>query len=42
MYAELAAVLRERRIPTVSILPCDRVPDRVVAVLTSEWEVYRF
>jgi hypothetical protein len=38
LYAELAAVLRERRIPSVSILPGDRVPDRVVAVLTSEAE----
>ncbi|MCI4340280.1 MAG: hypothetical protein L3J73_03315, partial [Thermoplasmata archaeon] len=35
LYAELADVLRERRIPSVSLLPGDRVPDRVVAVLTS-------
>jgi hypothetical protein len=38
LYAELAAVLRERRIPSVSILPGDRMPDRVAAVLTSEAE----
>jgi hypothetical protein len=38
LYGELAAVLRERRIPSVSLLPGDRVPDRVVAVLTSEAE----
>ncbi len=31
-------MLRERRIPSVSLLPGDRVPDRVVAVLTSESE----
>jgi len=38
LYAELAAVLRERRLPCVSLLPGDRVPDRAVAVLTSEPE----
>ena len=38
LYGELAAVLRDRRIPSVSLLPGDRVPDRVVAVLTSEAE----
>jgi hypothetical protein len=38
LYAELSSVLRERRIPSVSLLPGDRVPDRVVAVLTSELE----
>jgi hypothetical protein len=38
LYGELAAVLRDRGIPSVSLLPGDRVPDRVVAVLTSEAE----
>ncbi|HEV2316992.1 MAG TPA: hypothetical protein VGV89_05395 [Thermoplasmata archaeon] len=38
LYAELAAVLRERRIPTVSVLPGDRIPDRAAVVLTSPAE----
>lgn len=38
LYAELAAVLRERRIPTVSLLPGERIPDRVAIVLTSPAE----
>ena len=38
LYAELAGVLRERGIPAVSLLPGDRLPDRAVAVLTSESE----
>ncbi len=38
LYAELAAVLRERRLPSVSLLPGERLPDSVAAVLTSEAE----
>ena len=38
LYAELAAVLRERRIPTLSLLPGERIPDRVAIVLTSPSE----
>jgi hypothetical protein len=38
LYAELAGGLRERAIPTLSLLPGDRIPDRVVAVLTSPEE----
>ena len=38
LYAELAAALRERRLPTVSLLPQDRVPERVAVVLTSPAE----
>lgn len=41
MYAELAAVLRDRRVPTVSLLPGDRLPEAVVVVLTSEEEATR-
>ena len=41
MYAELAAVLRDRRIPTVSVLPGDRFPESVAVVLTSEGEAER-
>jgi hypothetical protein len=35
LYGELAGFLRERRLPTVSLLPGDRIPDRVAVVLTS-------
>ncbi|HYK93616.1 MAG TPA: hypothetical protein VEY07_06205 [Thermoplasmata archaeon] len=38
LYAELAADLRERRIPTLSLLPGQRIPDRVAVVLTSPGE----
>jgi hypothetical protein len=38
LYAELAQVLRERRIPTVSLLPGQRIPAHVAVVLTSESE----
>ena len=38
LYSELAAVLRERRIPTISLLPGQRIPDRVAVVLTSPAE----
>ncbi|MGA7922602.1 MAG: hypothetical protein WCA77_01320 [Thermoplasmata archaeon] len=38
LYAELAQVLRERRVPTVSLLPGQRIPDHVVVVLTGEGE----
>jgi hypothetical protein len=41
LYAELAAALRERRIPSISVLPGDRLPDRVGVVLTSPEEVER-
>jgi hypothetical protein len=41
LYAELAGVLQERHIPSVSVLPGERMPDRVVAVLTSEAEAPR-
>ena len=39
LYAELAGALRERRTPTVSLLPGQRIPDRVAVVLTSPDEV---
>jgi hypothetical protein len=38
LYHELAGFLRERRLPTVSLLPGDRIPDRVAVVLTSPTE----
>lgn len=38
LYAELAAVVRERRLPTVSVLPGDRIPENVAVVLTSPSE----
>lgn len=38
LYHELAGFLRERRVPTISLLPGDRIPDRVAAVLTSNSE----
>ena len=38
LYHELAGFLRERRVPTVSLLPGDRIPDQVAVVLTSSSE----
>jgi hypothetical protein len=35
LYGELAVFLRERRLPSVSLLPGQRIPDRVAVVLTS-------
>ena len=41
LYHELAGFLRERRWPAVSLLPGDRIPDRVAVVLTSPAEAGR-
>jgi hypothetical protein len=38
LYSELAGFLRERRLPSVSLLPGQRIPDRVAVVLTSSEE----
>ena len=38
LYHELAGFLRERRLPAVSLLPGDRIPDHVAVVLTSPEE----
>lgn len=38
LYGELAGFLRERRLPSVSLLPGQRIPDRVAVVLTSPRE----
>ena len=38
LYHELAGFLRERRVPTISLLPGDRIPDQVAVVLTSDSE----
>ena len=38
LYHELAGFLRERRVPTISLLPGDRIPDQVAVVLTSSSE----
>jgi hypothetical protein len=38
LYADLAGALRERRIPTLSLLPGDRIPSSVAVVLTSAEE----
>jgi hypothetical protein len=35
LYSELAGFLRERRLPSVSLLPGQRIPERVAVVLTS-------
>lgn len=35
LYHELAGFLRERHVPTVSLLPGERIPDGVAVVLTS-------
>lgn len=41
LYHELAGFLRERRWPSVSLLPGERIPERVAVVLTSPEEVAR-
>ncbi len=41
LYGEVAAFLRERRIPTVSLLPGQRIPSRVAVVVTSREEAPR-
>jgi len=38
LYGELAGFLRERRLPTVSLLPGQRIPESVAVVLTSSEE----
>ncbi|HYA70348.1 MAG TPA: hypothetical protein VEH28_03150 [Thermoplasmata archaeon] len=38
LYHELAGFLRERRVPTISLLPGERIPDQVAVVLTSTSE----
>lgn len=38
LYHELAGLLRERRWPTMSLLPGDRIPESVAVVLTSPAE----
>jgi hypothetical protein len=38
LYADLAGLLRERHIPSVSLLPGQRIPDRAIVVLTSPSE----
>lgn len=38
LYADLAGIFREQGIPTLSLLPGDRIPSRVAAVLTSPAE----
>lgn len=38
LYSELAGFLRERRLPSVSLLPGQRIPGRVAVVLTSPEE----
>ena len=38
LYHELAGFLRERHVPTISLLPGDRIPDQVAVVLTSSSE----
>ena len=38
LYAEIAATLRERRMPCVSLLPGQVIPDRVAVVLTTPSE----
>jgi hypothetical protein len=39
LYHELAGFLRERRFPSVSLLPGDRIPESVAVVLTSDEEL---
>ncbi|MFY9716766.1 MAG: hypothetical protein WAK40_02365 [Thermoplasmata archaeon] len=39
LYQDLAGFLRERRLPSISLLPGDRIPDRVAVVLTSPEEL---
>jgi len=38
LYHELAGFLRERQVPTISLLPGDRIPAQVAVVLTSSSE----
>ncbi|MFZ0830354.1 MAG: hypothetical protein WCB18_03885 [Thermoplasmata archaeon] len=38
LYSDLAGALRDRRIPTLSLLPGDRIPSSVAVVLTSPEE----
>lgn len=38
LYADLAALLKERRLPSVSLWPGERIPPRVALVLTSREE----
>lgn len=38
LYADLVSILRENRVPNLGLLPGDRIPDRVAAVLTSPEE----
>jgi hypothetical protein len=39
LYHELAGFLKERRLPAVSLLPGDRIPESVAVVLTSDDEL---
>ena len=39
LYHELAGFLRERRFPSLSLLPGERIPESVAVVLTSEQEL---
>jgi hypothetical protein len=41
LYADLASALRERHLPSVSLWPGERIPDRVAVVLTGPTEVNR-
>ncbi len=41
LYADLAMALRDRQIPTLSLWPGERIPDRVAVVLTSPAEAPR-
>jgi len=38
LYAEIAGTLRERRLPSISLLPGQRIPERVGVVLTTPKE----
>ncbi len=39
LYAEMAGAVRERRLPSVSLLPGQRIPEHVAVVLTTPAEV---
>ncbi|MFZ0699083.1 MAG: hypothetical protein WAN74_02670 [Thermoplasmata archaeon] len=39
LYAEMAGTLRERRLPSISLFPGQRIPERVAVVLTTPAEV---
>lgn len=41
LYADLAEFLRERKLPCMSLIPGERIPDRVVVILTSPQEAER-